>query len=63
MTCIYEGWRLSQMGVALSWDALEDLEKVDFDALGFEAGTRESMLNQLNALVAYFYLKGLDLFG
>jgi hypothetical protein len=63
MTCIYEGWRLTQMGVALAWDAREDLEEVDFDKLGFEAGTRESMLNQLNGLVAYFYLKALDMFG
>lgn len=63
MTCVYEGWRLSQMGTALAWDALEDLEEVDFDKLGFPQGTRESMLNQLRALVSYFYLKGLDLFG
>ena len=51
------------MGVALAWDAAEDLEGVDFDALGFEAGTRESMMNQLNTLVASFYLDGLDFFG
>jgi hypothetical protein len=63
MTCIYEGWRLSQMGTALAWDALEDLQGVDFDKLDFEEGTRESMLSQLQALVSYFYLKGLDLFG
>ena len=51
------------MGVALSWDALEDLEKVDFDKLGFASGTRESMLSQQQTLVASFYLDGLDFFG
>ena len=51
------------MGVALAWDALEDLENVDFDALGFEEGTRESMLNQQRTLAASFYLDGLDFFG
>jgi SusD family. len=63
MAFIEQGWSLFAMGVALSWDALEDLEKIDFDALGFEPGTRESMLNQQKALVASFYLDGLDLFG
>ena len=47
----------------LAWDALEDLAKIDFDALGFADGTRESMLNQQKVLVASLYLDGLDLFG
>lgn len=63
MTEISTGWNNFAMGVALAWDALEDLEEVDFDALGFEEGTRESMLNQQKALVASFYLDGLDFFG
>lgn len=63
MACISEGWKMSQMGTALAWDALEDLENVDFNKLGFPEGSRESMLTQLQALVAHFYLKGLDLFG
>lgn len=63
MTDISTGWTNFAMGVALAWDALEDLEEVDFDALGFEDGVRESMLNQQKALVASFYLDGLDFFG
>lgn len=63
MAFISTGWTNFAMGVALAWDALEDLERVDFDALGFEEGTRESMLNQQKALVASFYLDGLDFFG
>ncbi len=63
MTRVAEGFRLPTMGVALAWDALEDLSEVDFDALGFPSGTRESMLAQQTALVASFYLDGLDLFG
>ena len=51
------------MGIALAWDALEDLEQIDFNALGFPEGTRESMLCQMNTLVASFYLDGLDFFG
>ncbi len=61
---LYDGWYLFGMGVALAWDTLDDLNKyVNFDAMGFPKGTKESMLMQQQALVASFYLDGLDLFG
>lgn len=63
MGFIDEGWKLSQMGTALAWDALEDLSTVDFNKLGFPEGTRDAMLSQLQGLVSYFYLRGLDMFG
>ena len=63
MTSIANGWTNFSMGIALSWDALEDLQKIDFESLGFEPGTKESMLSQMNTLVASFYLDGLDFFG
>ena len=63
MTSIETGWTNFSMGVALAWDAMEDLEEVDFESLGFEEGTRESMMNQMNTLAASFYLDGLDFFG
>lgn len=63
MAFISSGWTNFSMGIALAWDALEDLEKVDFDKLGFADGTRESMLSQQKALVASFYMDGLDFFG
>ena len=63
MAWIETGWTNFAMGVALAWDALEELETVDFDKLGFAEGTRESMLNQQRALAASLYLDGLDFFG
>ncbi|MDR0938322.1 MAG: RagB/SusD family nutrient uptake outer membrane protein [Mediterranea sp.] len=63
MQYIEKGWTNFGMGVALAWDALEDLEEVNFEKLGFPEGTRESMLNQQKTLVASFYLDGLDFFG
>lgn len=61
---VYNGWSGFSMGVALSWDALQDINKyVDFKALKFPEGTKESMETQLQTLVASFYLEGLDLFG
>ncbi len=63
MVSIENGWKNFAMGVSLSLDAIEDLREVDFDALGFEPGTFESMVNQLNILQVNFYLDGLDFFG
>lgn len=64
MSNIYNGWYGFAMGVALAWDALEDIDKyVDFEAMGFPEGTRESMLMQQQTLAASFYLDGLDFFG
>lgn len=63
MEFVSTGWTNFAMGIALAWDALEDLEKVNFDALGFKPNTRASMLNQQKTLVASFYLDGLDFFG
>lgn len=65
MTRIADGFRLPTMGVALAWDALEDLDEVDFAAVGFAdpEGTRSNMKAQMTALVGSFYLDGLDLFG
>lgn len=63
MVAIEKGWTNFSMGVALAWDAMEDLAGVDFEKLGFKEGMRESMVAQQKALVASFYLDGLDLFG
>lgn len=61
---LYNGWYGFGMGVAQAWDALSDIDKyVDFDALKFPQGTKESMLAQQQVLAAFFYKEGLDLFG
>ncbi|ANH81221.1 hypothetical protein A8C56_09705 [Niabella ginsenosidivorans] len=57
-------WDAISESIAQAWSAVEDIDKnVDFDALGFPEGIRESMLNQIKVLVAYFYMIGLDAFG
>jgi len=64
MSNIYNGFYGFAMGVALAWDALEDIDQfVDFEAMGFPEGTKESMLMQQQTLAASFYLDGLDFFG
>ena len=57
-------WESYSLGIAQAWSALADIDKyVDFEALKFPAGTRESMLNQLKVLVAFYYWFALDHFG
>lgn len=64
MVYIETGWTNFAMGVALALDAAQDIdENVDFEALGFEEGTREQMIQQLNVLIASFLMDGLDFFG
>lgn len=61
---LYNGWYGFGMGIALAYDALDDIDKyVDFAALKFPEGTKESMLNQQQVLIASFYKDGLDFFG
>jgi len=57
-------WQGVASGIAYVASTLADFEQyVDFDALGFAPGTKETWLNQLNVYLAYFYLIGLDGFG
>lgn len=64
MVYVEKGWTNFAMGVALAFDALQDIdENVDFDELGFEDGIKDSMINQLKALVASLLMDGLDFFG
>ncbi|MDR0687348.1 MAG: RagB/SusD family nutrient uptake outer membrane protein [Prevotellaceae bacterium] len=50
-------------GVVKCWDTYKRLEAIDFDAIGFEPGTKEWMRAQVRATIAYLYLAGLDHFG
>lgn len=61
---LWNCWYGAQMGVALALEAKEDLDKyVNYDALGFPEGTKEAHQMQLQTLIAYFYMRGLDFFG
>lgn len=61
---VYDAWRAFSMGIAQAWSAKDDIDQyVNFDELGFPAGSREAVLMQLQTLSAYFYWFGLDMFG
>lgn len=60
---IWETWRGTLMGVALALDTKQDLEKLDYTKFKLTQQTKDDHLNQLNALIAYFYMRGMDFFG
>lgn len=60
---IWGTWRGTLMGVALALDAKSDLERLDYSRFALTEETKAAHLNQLNTLVAFFYLRGLDFFG
>lgn len=60
---IWETWRGTLMGVALALDAKQDLDKLDYSKFALTQADKDDHVNQLNTLIAYFYLCGLDYFG
>ena len=60
---IWETWRGTTMGIALAIDTKLDLEKVDYSRFVMTEADKADHINQLNTLIGYFYLRGLDFFG
>ena len=50
-------------GVAYALAAREDLSALDYSALGMSNEEKQNQLGQLDGIIGYFYLMGLDLFG
>nr|WP_084406955.1 RagB/SusD family nutrient uptake outer membrane protein [Pedobacter panaciterrae] len=60
---IWGTWRGTLMGIALALDVRQDLEKLDYTRFALSQTDKDDHINQLNTLIAYFYLRGLDYFG
>ena len=60
---IWGTWRGTLMGVALALDTKQDLEKLDYATVGLTEQDKAAHVMQLQTLIAYFYLRGLDFFG
>lgn len=60
---IWETWRGTTMGIALAIDTKIDLENVDYEAMALTEEDKADHINQLNSLIGYFYMRGLDFFG
>ncbi|MDR1562598.1 MAG: RagB/SusD family nutrient uptake outer membrane protein, partial [Dysgonamonadaceae bacterium] len=63
-TAVTGAWDAFESGVVSVWRVIDEFDQyVDFDALGYPQGTKESMYGQLNVLLAHWYLEGLNVFG
>lgn len=60
---IWETWRGTLMGIALALDSRSDLARLDYTTFAMTKTDQEDHVNQLNTLIAFFYLRGLDYFG
>jgi hypothetical protein len=60
---ITESWGGVTMGVSLALDIMQDIKALDYERLGLTEDDRAAHVAQLNSLIAYFYLRGLDFFG
>ena len=50
-------------GISRALEAKSDLQGVDYNAIGLNDAVTADHINQLNAITAYFYMRGLDYFG
>ena len=50
-------------GISHALEAKSDLQGVDYNAIGLNDAVKADHINQLNAITAYFYMRGLDYFG
>ncbi len=60
---IWGTWRGTLMGVALALDTKQDLQNLDYSKVKLTEEDKASHLMQLQTLIAFFYLRGLDYFG
>ena len=49
--------------ISRALEAKSDLQGVDYNAIGLNDAVKADHINQLNAITAYFYMRGLDYFG
>lgn len=50
-------------GISRALEAKSDLQGVDYNAIRLNDAVKADHINQLNAITAYFYMRGLDYFG
>ena len=60
---LFGTWRGTLQGVALALDVKQDLGKLNYQELALSEEDKAAHLGQLDALIAFFYLRGLDFYG
>tara|TARA_R110002096_G_scaffold8010_2_gene34003 strand:+ start:1459 stop:3129 length:1671 start_codon:yes stop_codon:yes gene_type:complete len=60
---LFGTWRGTLQGVALALDVKQDLGKLNYQELALSEEDKAAHLGQFDALIAFFYLRGLDFYG
>lgn len=60
---LFGTWRGTLQGVALALDVKQDLGRLNYQELALTEEDKAAHLGQLDALIAFFYLRGLDFYG
>jgi hypothetical protein len=60
---IWQTWRGTGMGISLAMECKKDLEGLNYEEFGLTEADKQDHLNQMNAMMGYFYLRALDYFG
>lgn len=60
---VWDTWRVTLMGVALSLDAKNALKNTDYSAMNIPEERKSQDTSELNTLIGYFYMRGMDFFG
>lgn len=60
---IWQAWRGTGMGISLAMECKKDLEGLNYEEFGLTEADKQDHLNQMNAMMGYFYLRALDYFG
>lgn len=61
--CVVNTYDGTTGGISRALEAKSDLQGVDYNAIGLNDAVKADHINQLNAITAYFYMRGLDYFG
>ena len=56
-------WDGTMSAIARTLEAKEDLSGVNYDAIGLSDEIKKDHINQLNAILGWYYMRGLDYFG
>ena len=56
-------WTGTLSAIARTLEAKEDISGIDYGALGLDEATKLDHINQLNAIMGWYYMRGLDYFG
>ncbi|MFI3314547.1 MAG: RagB/SusD family nutrient uptake outer membrane protein [Rikenellaceae bacterium] len=60
---IWQTWKQTFYGIAVALETKTDLSNLDYSSVGLSEAVKYNHIAQLNVMIAYYYMRGLDFFG